>query len=115
VSVMDLFNATENGSNASFEFSNGRMISANMRLELASFISEQLQAMYEMQPLEGNDHEVNKGNGGGNGGGKGTKLQGGPFDGQNVNSLNQENFPYFSQSVTTFDYFQLREFEQRMV
>src|SRR5690606_30657781 len=96
-------------------FSNGRMISANLAGELASFISEQLQAMYEMQPLEGNDHEVNKGNGGGNGGGKGTKLQGGPFDGQNVNSLNQENFPYFSQSVTTFDYFQLREFEQRMV
>ena len=87
ITVMDLFNATENGSNASFEFSNGRMISANLAGELASFISEQLQAMYEMQPLEGNDHEVNKGNGGGNGGGKGTKLQGGPFDGQNSGNI----------------------------
>src|SRR5690606_11774770 len=84
---MDLFNATENGSNASFQFSNGRMISANLRLELASFISEQLQAMYEMQPLEGPEYEVNKGNGGGNGGGKGTKLQGGPFDGQNSGNI----------------------------
>ena len=68
-----------------------------------------------MQVYEFDDIDDSGGGGGGNGGGKGTKLQGGPFDGQNVNSLNQENFPYFSQSVTTFDYFQLREFEQRMV
>jgi len=72
---MDLFNATENGSNASFQFSNGRMISANLRLELASFISEQLQAMYEMQPLEGTEYEGSRGNGHGGGNPKREKLK----------------------------------------
>lgn len=51
ITVMDLFNATETGSNASFTFSNGRLISANANAELGSFISEQLQAMYEMHSL----------------------------------------------------------------
>src|SRR5690606_35477729 len=75
VSIMDCINAIENGSNARCEFSNGRMISPNLSVELASFISEQLQAMYEMQPLGGNDHEVNKGNGGGSGNGGGDSSQ----------------------------------------
>src|SRR5690606_12117267 len=116
VSVMDLFNAAE-GDITTFTFVNGSLIGTETYM-----VEELLQNLYELRPLEGTEYEGSKGNaygggggGNGNGGGKGTKLHGGPFDGQNVNSLNQENFPYFSQSVTTFDYFQLREFEQRMV
>ena len=93
ITVMDLFNATENGSNASFEFSNGRMISANLAGELASFISEQLQAMYEMQPLEGTEYEGSKGNayGGGNGGGDPIKKYVSSLDGTKINYLLAEN------------------------
>ena len=96
ITVMDLFNATENGSNASFQFSNGRMISTNLSVELASFISEQLQAMYEMQPLEGNDHEVNKGNGGGNGNGGGLQQ-------------NRKNAVTLTEWINAYKYFSQKD------
>src|SRR5690606_36636389 len=90
---MDLFNTTDNDINACFEFSNGRMISANLSVELASFISEQLQAMYEMQPLEGTEYEGSKGNayGGGNGGGDPIKKYVSSLDGTKINYLLAED------------------------